>query len=279
VDRLVLDEVTAALEELVGVLDREDDLQVILEEMSEQVIMVVPDADAAGVSIMRDGRLETVAHTDPIVLDVEREQRRCGAGPGAEAASTGNLVCADRVESERRWPEFAGAAAAIGITGYLSAPMMIDAEFVGSLNLYSRCGSSFADTDAALLELFTTAAGGGAAQCTALLRRPAVGRAVARGTGVALRDRSGQGHPDGGPRVVRRGGFHRADQAVTAGEHQGPRPRRALRREGHQVGHRQQVARGVLTARWCSSPSLRRSDGCGAHRGASYARAASRTGR
>lgn len=156
----VLDDVTAALEALVDALDREDDLRVILRQVCEQVIVAVPEADIAGVAILRDGRPETVACTDQLVLDVEREQYRLGAGPGMEAASTGKVVHVGGDEAKQRWPEFARAAAEIGVTGYLSAPMMIDSEYVGSLNLYSRCGSGFAEIDAALLELFTTAAEG-----------------------------------------------------------------------------------------------------------------------
>ncbi|MFG1647908.1 ANTAR domain-containing response regulator, partial [Amycolatopsis sp. NPDC049252] len=42
--------------------------------------------------------------------------------------------------------------------GYLSTPLFIDREYHGSLNLYDTGGTSFGALDAALLELYTTAA-------------------------------------------------------------------------------------------------------------------------
>ena len=61
-------------------------------------------------------------------------------------------------EAAQQWPEFAAAAAESAVLGYLSAPLFIDDEYHGSLNLYDTGGNSFGALDAALLELYTTAA-------------------------------------------------------------------------------------------------------------------------
>ncbi|GDY30664.1 hypothetical protein [Gandjariella thermophila] len=73
----------------------------ILRQVCRQVLGAVPEADAAGVTILRDGRPETVACIRDLVLDVEREQRRCGDGPGMVAVSTGEVVHVSGDEAER----------------------------------------------------------------------------------------------------------------------------------------------------------------------------------
>jgi hypothetical protein len=42
------------------------------------------------------------------------------------------------------------------VAGYLSAPLFIDREYQGSLNLYGTTGQGFGTLDVALLELYTT---------------------------------------------------------------------------------------------------------------------------
>lgn len=55
--------------------------------------------------------------------------------------------------SSTSWPDFAGQAASAGVASFLSAPLAIDAEHTGSLNLYGF----HVHADAVLLELFATA--------------------------------------------------------------------------------------------------------------------------
>ena len=64
-------------------------------------------------------------------------------------------------EVRERWPAFAVAADGPGVAGYLSAPLVLDDGYHGSLNLYSERTHGFRELDAALLELCTTAAEAG----------------------------------------------------------------------------------------------------------------------
>ncbi|MFC4857193.1 ANTAR domain-containing protein [Actinophytocola glycyrrhizae] len=153
-----LDEVTGALAELSRVLDQEEDLSVIMERMCHRVVGAIPDADLASVTVLRDGTPASLAWTDRYTLSVDRAQYDAGEGPCLEAVRSGKVQHITVPDVAGRWPAFAAAAGDLGIGSYLSAPLFIDDKYQGSLNLYGRRTHGFRALDAALLELYTTAA-------------------------------------------------------------------------------------------------------------------------
>ncbi|MEU4742928.1 GAF and ANTAR domain-containing protein [Actinosynnema sp. NPDC023658] len=161
-DHLVrrLDEVTAALERLTELLEDEEDLSVILDRLCRQVIRAIPGADMSSVTLVRDDIPVTGAVTEDQAFEVDLAQYRSGQGPCLQAAATREMQRVAVAEVWERWPAFAEAASGLGVASYLSAPLFIDREYNGSLNLYSRSPHGFRELDAALLELYTTAAEG-----------------------------------------------------------------------------------------------------------------------
>lgn len=153
-----LDEVTGALENLSQVLDQEEDLPVILHRLCDQVVHAIPGADMASVTLLVDGRPQTAATTEEQAGAVDDAQYRAGEGPCLESAKTGLVQRVTVAEVRCRWPAFAEQAARLGVASYLSAPLFIDREYHGSLNLYGEQAHGFRELDAALLELYTTAA-------------------------------------------------------------------------------------------------------------------------
>ncbi|MFD1146476.1 ANTAR domain-containing response regulator [Saccharothrix hoggarensis] len=152
-----LDDVTAALTGLSDVLDQEEDLSVVMDRVCRQVVGAIPGADLASVTVLRDGTPESLAWTDQQTLAVDHAQYGAGEGPCLEAAESRQVQRVAVAEAVDRWPAFAEAAAGLGIHSYLSAPLFIDDEYHGSLNLYSTQKHGFQELDAALLELYTTA--------------------------------------------------------------------------------------------------------------------------
>jgi GAF domain-containing protein len=152
-----LDEVTGALESLSEVLGQEEELPVILQRLCRQVIHAIPETEMASVTLMRDDGPETAAMTDDGANDIDQAQYRTGQGPCLHAARTGQVVRITVAEVRDRWPDFADAAGGAGVASYLSAPLFIDSEYHGSLNLYGRRPHGYRMLDAALLELYTTA--------------------------------------------------------------------------------------------------------------------------
>ena len=182
-----LDDVIVALADLSDVLTRTEDLGRVLQRSVEQVTRAIPGADMASVRVLRDdGTAETVASSSQRVWAVDDDQYAAGDGPCLEAARTGRVVRVGVEQATERWPEFARSARAAGVASYLSAPLPVDEEFAGSLNLYSTQAHGFGDLDEALLLLYTTAA----AAAIANARRYAQARDLAMQLSQALDSRA-----------------------------------------------------------------------------------------
>lgn len=156
VARAHLDEVTGALEALIGTLDGDGDLGVLLQQVCHQVLAVVPEADMASVTLVKDGIPETIACTDERVFHIDADQYRAGEGPCLEAARTGKIVRVEIAQARQRWPAFAEHAIAAGAASYLAAPLVVDDRHAGSMNLYGLQDHGYRKIDGALLELYLT---------------------------------------------------------------------------------------------------------------------------
>ncbi|MEU4674830.1 ANTAR domain-containing protein [Amycolatopsis sp. NPDC023774] len=155
--RRQLDEVTGALEALTAALDDNGALDTTLQLVCRQLVHVIPGADLASITLVRNGTPTTAACTDRLAFDIDTDQYRAGSGPCLEAAETGKIVRVDVSTADVRWPEFTRSALAAGVASYLAAPLVVDAAHSGSLNLYGYHTHGYRDVEGALLELFVTA--------------------------------------------------------------------------------------------------------------------------
>ncbi|WP_410566916.1 ANTAR domain-containing protein [Amycolatopsis sp. cmx-4-61] len=153
-----VDEVTSALDRLTGALEQEEELPVVLQRLCHQVVHAVPDTELASITLLRDDTPYTVTSTGDRARRIDQAQYDTDQGPCLEAARTGEVQRVKVHEAAERWPEFAAAAGEAAVASYLSAPLFIDREYQGSLNLYGTGGEGFDSLDEALLELYTTAA-------------------------------------------------------------------------------------------------------------------------
>lgn len=160
VTRDELQETTAALESLIAALDTGDDLGVLLQHVCQHAVTVVRGADMASVTLLHEGHPETAASTDEQVVNLDKDQYAAGEGPCLRAAATGQIVRVAVEQAREQWPEFVKSADRAGVTSYLSAPLWVDEQHAGALNLYGTDGHSARDVDETLLELYTTAAEG-----------------------------------------------------------------------------------------------------------------------
>ncbi len=182
----LLDEVAEQLSALAKILDEEEDLGRVLQRSVEQVTRGVPGADMVSVTVMHGDRGETVASSIERVWAIDADQYAAGDGPCLEAARTGEIVRVGVEEAHKRWPEFARSARAAGVESYLSCPLVIGEEFVGSLNLYSEKPHGFGDLDVALLRVYMTAA----VSAIANARRLAEARGLAENLRAAMESRA-----------------------------------------------------------------------------------------
>jgi hypothetical protein len=173
-----LDEVTLAMESLTAMLDSELDLGQMLQAVCDHVVQVVPGADMASITLVREGVPETVASTDQRAVNFDREQYRIGDGPCLRAAETGQPVRVGVGAVGDLWPQFVTSAAQLGVASFLAAPLTVDEDMSGAVNLFG-CGDR-------------------PAQRATVLRGPRTGRPAQPRAGDPRGDRPGQGHPDGG---------------------------------------------------------------------------------
>jgi transcriptional regulator with GAF, ATPase, and Fis domain len=153
-----VDDVTAALDRLADTFAEAEELLVVLQRVCQQVMHAVPDTEIASITLLRDGAPYTATATGDRAHRVDQAQYDAGRGPCLEAARTGELQRVKVTEAAQQWPEFAAAADECAVVAYLSAPLFVDRQYHGSLNLYDTGGNSFGALDAALLDLYTAAA-------------------------------------------------------------------------------------------------------------------------
>lgn len=154
------DDAVDSIEKFRGLLLSHSSVESLLQGLCERVAAVVPGADMVGVSLSqnRSRGPSTVACTDSRVVAIDSDQCRTDEGPGLEAARTDRIVCVRVDDARARWPQFASRAADVGVRSYLSAPLAVDSEHAGSLNLYSFDEHGFNDIDEVLVMMFVTAA-------------------------------------------------------------------------------------------------------------------------
>ena len=120
----------------------EDTLRRVAYLASEEAI----GADAAGVTLRREGGATTPAYYGDAALALDSAQYASDDGPCLTAFRTGQTVRIDVIAGHsERWPSFAAQAAEHGVRSSLSLPLIVRTESIGALNLYSRSLAPFAE--------------------------------------------------------------------------------------------------------------------------------------
>jgi GAF domain-containing protein len=128
------------------VLLTDGDLQRELRGVAGAALLGVPGCDGASVSVIVEGRPQTLGATDRVILELDLIQYETGQGPCLSAITTGTTVRVDVVGTEERFVHFATAAADAGFLSVLSLPVVVDGEAAASLNLYSTSPNGFDET-------------------------------------------------------------------------------------------------------------------------------------
>lgn len=136
----------------------------------------VPGIDHASITLLHpDGRFETRASTNLLVLRLDHIQYTLDEGPCLDTARGDSMVSAPRMRTERRWPAYAPQATALGVKSQLSVKLRFgDDDPRGSLNLYSTTAHLTLASEA-MAELFGSHAPTGPHDsCTPALPSPAI---------------------------------------------------------------------------------------------------------
>ena len=119
-----------------------------LASVAELAVTTIEGCENAGLFLMEDGAVTTPVYTDPVVLEADALQRRTAEGPCLDAIVYRQIVYADDLESEVRWPDFSRRATSTGIRSVLSLPLMPNSQS-GALNLYACYPAAFGVVDRA----------------------------------------------------------------------------------------------------------------------------------
>src|SRR5215218_1919055 len=101
-------EVAASLQ---APMDLDETLKVITRSAAD----TIPGVREASISITtREGRIQTLAPTDPMVTRADHLQYELHEGPCLDAAIEDPIVLVDDLANDPRWPDFGPKAAALG---------------------------------------------------------------------------------------------------------------------------------------------------------------------
>jgi GAF domain-containing protein len=109
-----------------------------LECVTELSVAAIAACDAASFSIVGPCGVRTRAVTGPLAAVLDEIQYRTGEGPCLDAILTGTLSRLGSPASKSRWPAFWEESRAQGLVGMLSAPVRVEEQVMGSLNLYCQ---------------------------------------------------------------------------------------------------------------------------------------------
>uniref|UniRef100_UPI003019B993 GAF and ANTAR domain-containing protein n=1 Tax=Streptomyces pratensis TaxID=1169025 RepID=UPI003019B993 len=123
-------------------LSAQDCVSDMFELITTSATELVEGCDAAGVLVMREDRVRTLAATEQWVTDSDRLQERLQEGPCFDAARhrDGERVyrVVDMTAPHQRWPAFASSARGLGVGSMVGVLLFTEDDNLGALNLYAR---------------------------------------------------------------------------------------------------------------------------------------------
>ncbi|MFE5813103.1 GAF and ANTAR domain-containing protein [Streptomyces sp. NPDC056479] len=127
----------------------QDSVGATLERITASATELVEGCDEAGILVLHNSTVETLAPTHQLVINSDQLQHRLGEGPCFDAARTslGERVfrIADLTAEHQRWPAYAPQAHALGVGSMMGFLLFTDDEDLGALNLYSHKPGAFTE--------------------------------------------------------------------------------------------------------------------------------------
>jgi hypothetical protein len=129
-----------------------------LHDIVRLAVSTVEGAEAAGITVVsREGTLETPAHTDRRVVQIDRAQARWHEGPCLLVGTPPGpfIATIHDMAAERRWPHFAAEAARLGVRSMISCSLpLVHGGHRVALNVHGRSASAFDEAATRTAALF-----------------------------------------------------------------------------------------------------------------------------
>ncbi|HYP46037.1 MAG TPA: GAF and ANTAR domain-containing protein [Propionibacteriaceae bacterium] len=152
------DDLRSSLFQLSGLASVRLPLAELLTRVAELAVQAIPDADGAGLTLLEDGRRNTIVSTAAFVSEIDAVQYGIGQGPCITAAAEGRTVTSGSLGADSRWRRFGGGIARMGVHSVVSLPLLTPDGVVGAMNVYAKRKNAFDDRAAALGEIFAVPA-------------------------------------------------------------------------------------------------------------------------
>jgi len=186
-------------------LSEPGDIEQTLTRITHAACAAVPRADFASISIRHhNGRLETVAPTNPMVYRVDAIQYRLNEGPCYDAVTTEDVIYCRDLGNDQRWPNFGPRASAFGLMSQLAIGLAHPGGSFTALNLYSSDLYAFEDHQP-VADLFASQAKvvlRYAQEVQKLTTALSIGTTIERATGIVM-ERHGIDAEDAFERLMR----------------------------------------------------------------------------
>jgi GAF domain-containing protein len=119
-----------------------------LERVLELCVDVIHPCDLAGVSLVEDDRVRTLAASDETLRVIDDLQFELGEGPCFDAMRQHDVVSANDLATDARWPRWGPLVSdRTGVRSSVSFRLFTTQRSLGALNLYSKAVGSFGHED------------------------------------------------------------------------------------------------------------------------------------
>ena len=129
--------------DLAAELDREETPEQLLDRVVREATRLVPGANDAGIALVADGALHTVAAAGDAAIAADDIQRALGSGPSQQVIMAHRTLRICDVLTDPRCGEFGPLAAEVGVRAMLSCPLPMPRKRPGVLTLYSGKPAAF----------------------------------------------------------------------------------------------------------------------------------------
>ncbi|MGC5020033.1 ANTAR domain-containing protein [Micromonospora sp. DT47] len=143
IDTLGVLETAALLRELTAGLIAVDDFDEALAQLVRIARDAVPEVTWCGFTALRAGEPAGVAASDPGLAELD-DLRHGPDSPAMCAIRRREMTIAEDLDTDDRWPGWTVRARGLGVRGVISAPVDVDEQVIGAINLYAGAAGALA---------------------------------------------------------------------------------------------------------------------------------------
>lgn len=143
--------------EVAATLSEPGDLADTLHRIAHSARDTVPGAEYASITVRRpDARLDTIATTDALAVELDAIQYELREGPCYDAVTDTDMSYCPDLAADRRWPSYSPRANSLGLGAQLAVRLSSAEGTYTGLNLYSKAVGAFGPEPSQVAQLFSS---------------------------------------------------------------------------------------------------------------------------